>query len=145
MTGRIGKCLCGAVRFELRETGSFGVCHCEQCRRWAGSALFGVTVPEAAMQVEGAENIRTYRSSEWASRSFCGLCGSGLWYRFDKGVDGAGDYEVPVGLLDDGNGLALKGEIFADEKPDSWALTGEHERLTRSQTMEKFADLMDGD
>jgi hypothetical protein len=140
MSGRSGQCLCGAVRFTASELGGFGVCHCVQCRRWAGSALFGVTVPEAAMTVQGAEHIRTIRSSGWAARSFCRQCGSGLWYRHDRGVDGAGDYEVPVGLLDDGNGLVLTREIFADEKPDSWALAGAHERLTRSQTLEKYGD-----
>lgn len=132
---RSGRCLCGAVSFEAAETGGFGVCHCEQCRRWLGSAMFAVTVPEAAMRVTGAENIRSLRSSDWASRSFCELCGSALWYRFDKGVDGAGNYEVPVGLLDDAEGLVLEREIFADQKPGCWALAGDHQRLTRDETL----------
>ncbi|KAA9006685.1 GFA family protein [Histidinibacterium aquaticum] len=131
---RTGKCLCGAVRFSARETGGFGVCHCSQCQRWAGSALFGVTVPEASLRIEGEENVGTFRSSEWASRSFCTTCGSALWYRYDKGRDGVGDYEIPVGLFDDGNGFELKREIFADLKPDSWSLEGEHDRLTEAQT-----------
>lgn len=144
MNGRSGQCMCGAVRFEARELGDFGVCHCVQCRRWLGSAMFGVTVPEAAMAVRGAENIRSIRSSAGASRSFCALCGSGLWYRYDKGADGTGDYELPVGLLDDANGLALVREIFADEKPDSWALAGEHERLTRAETLAKYGVAPEG-
>ena len=144
MSARGGQCMCGAVRFTAREAGNFGVCHCVQCRRWLGSAMFGVTVPEAAMTVEGAENIRTIRSSGWASRSFCGLCGSGLWYRYDKGADGTGDYEVPIGLLDDGGGFDLRREIFCDEKPDSWALTGTHERLTRAETLAKYGATTEG-
>lgn len=136
--------MCGAVRFVAGDADNFGVCHCVQSRRWAGSALFGVTVLEAAMQVQGAENIRTLRSSAWASRSFCGTCGSGLWYRFDKGADGTGDYEVPIGLLDDAGGFDLAREIFFDEKPDSWALTGEHERLTRAETLARFGATTEG-
>ncbi len=144
MSARNGGCMCGAVRFTAQEVGDFGVCHCEQCRRWLGSAMFGVTVPEAAMQVEGSDGIRTLRSSGWASRSFCGTCGSALWYRFDKGVDASGDYEVPIGLLDDGSGFDLTREIFFDEKPDSWSLTGEHERLTRAETLAKFGASTEG-
>ncbi len=132
---RSGRCLCSAVSFEAAETGGFGVCHCEQCRRWLGSAMFAVTVPEAAMCVTGAENICSLRSSDWASRSFCGKCGSALWYRYDRGVDGAGDYEVPVGLLDNAGGLVLEREIFADQKPECWRLAGDHPRLSRAETL----------
>jgi hypothetical protein len=135
MSARSGQCLCGAVRFTAAETGGFGVCHCVQCRRWLGSAMFGVTVPEGEMRITGAAQIRSLRSSDWATRSFCGLCGSGLWYRYDRGRDGTGDYEVPVGLLDDAEGLVLEREIFADEKPGSWALAGDHRRLTRAETL----------
>ncbi|EPX86953.1 Gfa-like protein [Salipiger mucosus DSM 16094] len=136
--------MCGAVRFAVGALGNFGVCHCRQCQRWAGSALFGVNVPEAAMRVEGAEHIGSFRSSDWATRSFCTRCGSGLWYRYDKGVDGTGDYEVPVGLLDDANGLELQSEIFADAKPDCWALEGAHERLTSAETLAKFGPQVEG-
>lgn len=132
---REGGCLCGAVRFKAAALGGFGVCHCGQCQRWAGAALFGVTVPEAAMSVRGAECVGTYRSSDWATRSWCTTCGSTLWYRYDKGLDGTGDYEVAIGLFDDANGIALEREIFADAKPDGWALAGGHERLTAAQTM----------
>ncbi|SLN71000.1 GFA family protein [Roseisalinus antarcticus] len=143
-TMRTGGCLCGAVRFKAAETGSFGVCHCTQCQRWAGSALFGVTVPEAAMSIAGAENIGTYRSSAWASRSFCKTCGSALWYRPDMGVDGAGDYEVPIGLLDDPGGLDLHREIFIDRKPDSWTLVGDHPRLTEAETLALYGPSTEG-
>lgn len=139
MSASTGRCLCGTVRFEARELGRFGVCHCEQCQRWAGSALFGVHVAEAAMTItEGEDSIGTYRSSDWASRSFCSRCGAALWYRFDKGRDGAGDYEVPVGVLDRRDELNLTRELFHDEKPDCWSLDGDHERLTSAQTRALF-------
>ena len=144
MTGRTGACMCGAVRFTAKSMGGFGVCHCEQCRRWAGSALFAVTVPVADMAIENAGSIRAFRSSDWASREFCGTCGSVLWYRYDKGVDGAGDYEVTIGLLDDACGLVLEREIFADEKPDCWALQGDHPRMSRAETLKKYGVQVDG-
>ena len=56
-----GQCLCGAVRFEAKELGGFGVCHCKQCQQWSGSALFGITVPEAAMKsTQGEETLAEY-------------------------------------------------------------------------------------
>ncbi len=127
---RTGACLCGAVRFTAATLGNFGACHCKMCQRWTGGPLLGVSVAEADMSVEGAENVRTRRTSDWASRSNCATCGSPLWYRWDKGVDGAGGYEVPIGLLDDADGLVLHREIFIDAKPDGFALAGDHDRLT---------------
>ncbi len=144
MTERTGQCLCGAVRFTAAEFGNFGVCHCKMCQRWAGSALFGVTVPEAAMRIEGAENIGTIRSSDWASRNWCTKCGSPLWYRYDPNNTGGGDYEVAIGLFDDGNGLELVREIFIDQKPDSFAIAGEHQRLTRAETLARYGVTTEG-
>lgn len=144
-TERTGKCLCGAVRFTAKSLGGFGVCHCEQCRRWAGSALFAATVPEADMTVQGAQHVLRFRSSAWASREFCGACGSGLWYRFDKGVDGAGNYELAVGLLDDATGLVLDREIFADQQQGCWRLAGDHLRMTRAQTLAKYGAQLEND
>ncbi len=138
MTGRTGQCMCGAVRFTATDLGEFGVCHCEMCRRWTGSALFGVTVPETAMRIDQGDAIVARRSSDWATRSFCGSCGSPLWYRLDSGVDGTGDYEVALGLFDDPNGFTLEQEIFIDCKPDSYALAGDHKRMTRAEAFAAF-------
>lgn len=132
---RAGGCLCGAVRFSAAELGRFGVCHCRQCQRWLGAAMFAVTVPEAAMTVEGGEHVATYRSSAWASRSWCTRCGTSLWYRHDQGRDGTGDYEIPLGTLDDPNGLTLAHEIFHDLKPDSFEIAGDHPRRSEAETL----------
>ncbi|GGG70903.1 aldehyde-activating protein [Salipiger pallidus] len=140
---RTGGCMCGAVRYTASSMTGLGVCHCEQCRRWTGSALFAATVPASDMALEGAEHIRAFRSSAWASREFCGLCGSVLWYRFDKGEDGGGDYEVTLGSLDDATGLVLEREIFADQQPDCWRLSGDHLRMTRAETLTKYGVQVD--
>ena len=132
MTTRSGQCACGAVRFSFTEPGNFGICHCAQCQKWLGGPMLAVTVQEADMSIEGAGHIAARRTSTWATRSRCGTCGSPLWYRYDKGVDGAGNYEVPIGLLDDANGLTLRREIFIEAKPDCFDFAGEHPRLTKS-------------
>ena len=135
---RTGACLCGAVRFEAGTGGTFGICHCEQCRRWTGGPLIAITVAEDAMAVSGAEAVVSRRTSDWASRSHCGGCGSPLWYRWDKGTDGTGAYEVPLGLFDDTSGLTLDREIFADQAMADLHYRGDHTRLDTAQTRALF-------
>lgn len=136
---RQGGCLCGSVRFEASRLGSFGICHCRTCQLWTGGPLMAVNVPEDAMIIlSGATRIAATRTSDWASRSRCAACGSPLWYRHDRGADGTGDYEVPIGLLDDADGLILKHEIYTDLKPDCFAIAGDHPRLTEAQTIAQF-------
>lgn len=140
---RSGGCLCGAVRFTARLTGhSFGACHCEMCRRWTGSALLGITVPEANVTWQGADRIATRQTSGWAMRAWCGDCGSGLYFRVTAEGPYAGGIELPIGLFDDPNGLTLTNEIYIDHKPDSYAFAGDGRNLmTRADCVAKFATL----
>ena len=136
---KTGGCLCGAVRFSAAETGQYGICHCEQCRRFFGSALFGVMVPRAAMTLEGAENVGVIHSSSWATRSWCTKCGSPLWYRADPTGGEDGDYEVAIGLFDAPQGFApIHWELYADEAAQGVHLAGDHRRLTRAETLARF-------
>jgi hypothetical protein len=137
---RDGGCLCGAVRFSARLTGvNFGVCHCPMCRKWTGSALLGITVPAANVVWTGETHIATRQSSAWGERAWCRDCGSPLWFRVT--VDGpyAGNVELPIGALDDADGLTMTNEIYIDHKPDCFAFAGEGRQvLTRAQCVEKF-------
>lgn len=138
--------MCGAVRFSARDVPSeYGACHCEMCRRWTGSALLGVTLPDGKVTWDGEEHITRVQSSSWAERAFCNRCGSGLWFRVT--IDGpyAGNVELPIGLFDDAGGMTMNNEIYIDHKPDSYAYAGEGRTvLTRQQCVEKFA-VLDGD
>lgn len=137
---REGGCLCGAVRFRARLTGtSFGACHCPMCRKWTGSALLGITVPEGNVDWTGIEHVARRQSSAWGERAWCADCGSALWFRVT--VDGpyAGNVELPVGLFDDANGLVLTNEIYIDHKPDSYAFAAtERQVLTRADCVARF-------
>lgn len=130
-----GQCLCGAVSFAMDEVGDFGICHCRQCQRWTGGPLMAVTVHIDHMEIVGSEHIISRRTSAWASRSHCGVCSSPLWYRHDRGLDDSGDYEVPIGLLDDADKLVLQREIFIDRKPECINFVGNHPRLTEAETL----------
>ena len=136
---RTGKCLCGAVRFTIRDLNpEFGTCHCKMCQRWAGSALLGLTVPADTIRFEGEENIKRYQSSDWAERAWCGKCGSGLWYQVTAEGPHLGTYHMPIGLLDDTSGLTMTREIFTDVKPDCVTFEGGRERLDTAATLALF-------
>ena len=131
-----GKCMCGAVTLTLRAVpADYGTCHCEMCRRWTGSALLGVTVQQDDVTVGGADNVRTIQSSDWAERAWCDRCGSGLWYRVTAAGPHFGAYEIPIGLLDDANGMQMTREIFIDDKLDAFTFAGDREVLTRAEVL----------
>ncbi|HHI69457.1 MAG TPA: GFA family protein [Rhodobacteraceae bacterium] len=139
---KTGQCLCGAVRFTIRDLNpEFGTCHCKMCQRWSGSALLGLTVPAETISFEGRENVRHYQSSDWAERAWCGKCGSNLWYRVTAEGPHHGTYHMPIGLLDDTSGLTMAREIFTDEKPDCMAFEGDREQLDTKATLALFGAL----
>jgi hypothetical protein len=74
-----GGCLCGAIRYRARAAPLRTVlCHCETCRRVSGSAFLGfVHFPKAEFAWQTREPAR-YRSSAYAERGFCPVCGSTL-------------------------------------------------------------------
>lgn len=135
---RSGRCLCGAVSFHATHVpAEFGICHCRMCRQWTGSALFGVSVPKEHVRWSGAENIAEHVSSGWAKRGWCRNCGSNLYFQFTAEGTYAEDTEIPLGLLDDPNGFALRAEIYSDEAPDSYAIADQgHKRVTRAGVLE---------
>lgn len=138
---RQGGCLCGAVRFSAGLTKrEFGVCHCEMCRRWTGSALLGMTVPEGNVTWTGAEHIASRQTSAWAMRAWCRECGSNLYFKVTAQSEWSGNVELPIGLFDDASGLTMTNEIYIDHKPDSYAYAGEGRKLmTRQDCIDKFS------
>lgn len=128
-----GKCLCGAVRVRMTPPDRHvEACHCSMCRRWGGGAFLSlklVTDPD----IEGAEHVVRYASSDWAGRGFCGRCGTHLYY-FYKPRAG---YSFAAGLFEGADGFDLAEEIFIDEKPGYYKFAGERERLTGAEVMAK--------
>ena len=121
---RKGKCLCGSVTFEAEVEPHYHACHCGMCRRWSGSPLMAAMAgPEVSFK--GGEVTR-YQSSKIAERGFCAACGTHLFYYSIPGRV----YVIPVGLFEDQSGLAMTGEIYVDEQPESYAFAGDHARMT---------------
>ena len=125
-----GHCLCGAVRISLREPKpSVEICQCDMCRRWGGA--FYAALAGESFEIEGEASIRTFRSSDWAERAFCGTCGSSLWYKFLP----TGNRSFLAGLFDGAASLPIEKEIFADEAPRWCTLAGDHQRQTGDEVI----------
>jgi len=140
---RAGGCHCRAVRFVAGTVPAhLHACHCTICRRIAGSMTLSVSIPAAALRVEGAEAIAVYASSDWAERAFCARCGTGLWYRLTGDPDA--DHIISAGTLDDLTGLVLDREIYIDRKPPGYALAGDHPRLTGAEFEATLPPLPEG-
>lgn len=108
-----GGCLCGAVAFEvtppLRDV---FLCHCIQCRRWAGHAWAASAVPPERLAVTG--EVRWFRSSDHARRGFCPVCGSSLFWAPDHG----GHVSFSPGALEAPTGLRIEAEECLEDAGD---------------------------
>ena len=115
-----GRCLCGAVSYTvaapLRDVIA---CHCEQCRRTSGHHVAASSAPSDALAIEDPTGALTwYRSSDFARRGFCGVCGSNLfWNRI-----GGTDTSIMVGSLNEPTGLTLIRHIYCAFKGDYYTL-----------------------
>lgn len=101
---REGGCHCGAVRYEVvGEPQHSSLCHCSDCRRCAGAPVVAwAAFAEQDFRVTKG-TPRTRNSSGAAMRSFCGECGSGLYYTNAQLLPGLVD--VQVATLDDPEAL----------------------------------------
>jgi len=110
-----GQCQCGAVRYQLSGAPKVvALCHCRDCRRSAGAPMVAWAMfPDAALTVTQGEP-RTINSSGTAMRSFCGHCGSGLFYRNATVLPGLVD--VQTGTLDDPEALPPAVQVQVAER-----------------------------
>ncbi len=80
-----GRCLCGAVRFDLSEPPqSAGYCHCTRCQRRTGTAAS----PSAAVDgrglryLQGEQLVKAWRHPDGGfEKLFCRECGAHLFSR----------------------------------------------------------------
>lgn len=128
-----GGCLCGAVRYSAEDLAAgFHACHCGMCRRWAGGPLLAVRA--GRVRFAGEEHLARYRSSDWAERGFCKVCGASLFYLLLP----AQQYFIAMGTLDDGTDLPFAEEIYIDHKPAAYAFAGERPRATEAEVLARF-------
>jgi hypothetical protein len=110
-----GGCQCGAVRYEVDEgEHRTALCHCRDCRLSAGSPLVSWTAVAADRFRVTRGSAVTFNSSGAAMRSFCGTCGSGLWYVNEEVLPGLVD--VQTATLDNPEAFAPQAHIQTAER-----------------------------
>ena len=143
---RTGGCLCGAARYVLENTPDhIGACHCSMCRKFSGGIELGLYVAPDSVTWKSDDSVQVYKSSEWAERGFCGICGSGLFYRIPPNdVMPEGMLSLSAGSLDDLNGLPLTQEVYIDNKPDGYAFAGKCKQMTEQEVLDEVASANQG-
>jgi hypothetical protein len=133
MNGNTGRCLCGAVTYEGKGTRSApDVCHCRDCRRWAGSPALMIHFSDG---IDISGDVLWFRSSDWAERGSCPSCGAAMFYRL---TNGSGFINVSAGSLDDQALPAIREQIFIESKPAYYDLAGDAPRITGAEVFARF-------
>lgn len=109
-----GRCHCGAISYSAEgEPEHHALCHCSDCRRWAGAPMASWIAFKAENVAISGEPV-TYQSSQFAQREFCGRCGTGLFYRNEQFLPGIID--IQSGTLDDPEGNAPGAHVQVAER-----------------------------
>lgn len=114
-----GGCQCGAIRYELAAPPRrVSVCHCRDCQMGAGA-------PMVSWAIVDAKDFRltkgmpvTHNSSGDAFRSFCGACGTGLFYVNETFLPGSVDIQSVT--LDDPDAYPPGARVQMADAP-KWA------------------------
>lgn len=110
-----GRCLCGAVRYEVRGAlRNVVICHCQDCRRWHGHVCAATAAArDDLVLVAGEEQLRWFESptsEAGARRGFCARCGSSLFWE----APGRQTISIAAGTLDAPTGLRTVAHIYTD-------------------------------
>ena len=107
-----GGCACGAVRYQLKsEPFDTGYCHCRTCQLNSGApAMVFSSVPaDDLVFTKGADRVKTFKSSSFGFRRFCGDCGTPFTMEVDHQPE---TVDFSVATLDDPNAVAPGFHIF---------------------------------
>ncbi|MEA3048576.1 MAG: hypothetical protein QOG84_412 [Sphingomonadales bacterium] len=111
-----GGCACGTVRYELKsEPFDAGWCHCRTCQRNSGApAMVFASVPAGHLVwTRGEDKVRSFRSSSFGHRSFCGECGTPFLMQVDHKPE---TVDFSVATLDSPERVAPGFHIFWGNK-----------------------------
>lgn len=112
---KTGKCQCGAISYQVTgEPAHSTLCWCGDCRASAGATPVVWTLfPNDALTITGSPV--SYESSPGTSRSFCGTCGTGLFFVNETIFPGQTD--VQAGTFDDPNAFPPQAHIQLADAP----------------------------
>lgn len=114
-----GRCLCGAVTFEMEGTPVVVAhCHCQDCQRLTGAGhSTGAMFPSSQFKLQGPvrEYSLTSEAGNEVTRVFCPSCGTPILGR-NSGMPGF--VTISLGTLDDSSMFQPSVVIFArNRKP----------------------------
>jgi len=95
-----GSCFCGRVCFEASMPSVFCAhCHCSMCRRIHGAGFVTwFSIPKTQLRMTAGESdLARFQSSDHGTRSFCGCCGSSLF--FESTLDSE-RIDIPLANMD---------------------------------------------
>ncbi len=123
-----GRCLCGAVTYQVRGPLRDVVnCHCQQCRRTHGHTAAYSRVRRTDLVLTESRGLKWYRSSDAARRGFCRECGASMfWEPLD-----ADSIAIAAGSLDAPTGLQTIRHIFVADKGDYYEIEDGLEQLPK--------------
>ena len=118
-----GACLCRVVTFEVTLPSKFcSHCHCDNCRRAHGAAFvtWASFVAGRFRFTCGEENVVRYETETGATRSFCGKCGSTLFYESPRW---AGEVHVVRSNIDGAIDREPTAHCYVDHGAEWWEIT----------------------
>lgn len=110
-----GRCHCNSIQFEMPDqAAASSVCYCDDCRKQSGAPMLAwAMVPEAKVSITGKPNV--YSSSEGGQRSFCGSCGTGLFFT-NALLAQMGMMQVRIAALDDPDAIPPQMQVQTAER-----------------------------
>jgi hypothetical protein len=117
-----GRCLCGAVRYDLQgPLRDVLLCHCVECRRWSGHVFAATAVRREDLVLRESSGLRwivSPDSESGARRGFCGECGSSLFWD----APARDTVSIAAGTLDKPTRLRPLGHVYVDQAGDYYEL-----------------------
>jgi hypothetical protein len=117
-----GKCLCGAIQYEVRDEFKYALnCHCSDCRQATGSAFkpFAGLEREKLIVTSGLEEVLTFGDGAADHDVRCKRCGSLLF----SVVRGGAFVHVTLGTLVDTPAIRPTAHIFISDKAPWYTIT----------------------
>jgi hypothetical protein len=98
-----GSCGCGAISFEVRAPFELArYCHCHRCQHRTGtSSSANARVAREAVEIQGAEHIRSWAPEGGAPKHYCAECGGHV---FSGPLDGE-KIVIRLGAIDGDPGI----------------------------------------
>jgi hypothetical protein len=131
-----GNCLCKAIRFEVDPPSRFCAnCHCRNCRRAHGAAFVtwvGYPVEQFRLTA-GEENLERYRTDTDATRSFCRICGTTLFY---EGPRWENEIHIARAVINGAIEQGPKAHVYVDQKASWHEITDDLPRFGGETGME---------